>query len=677
MPRSVRTSVRHVLQAADAAWLLTFVVLAVAYLVLKLPHAPADLSRFNPEQIEGIRAVDTTAQQQAHRAALLCIALFCAGGALVWPRLVRPRASAMAQELVEGLRAIRRRAGIAVALGLVIFVALAYPAQQAAVTFVCCALTILAAVFLTPLRRPMAARIFTAILVLEALFFMLPGLFEHADLSIYKDWWIVAIEHHYSMVVGAGDRLAQGRGWFDGATPYYGLLFPSVLAFLERHFGMLDFAGHLRLIQGLQIIFLLLAAAGLYLWNRRSHAAILFALLMVLPWIHNNHEAVFKPNQSALRMIGFPLGVLGLLLIRRQPRVRGALALGFLASFLFLLNPETSFCFILAYLVFLAARIERPFLSHATRMGAAFILGAGAQLFLFWVLFGIAFSDWDLAAKISGTFHLLGRYGAYARGIPLHFNPLALAIFLHAAQVLIHAALRRSQSVLQPRESFRAALAALTLFWLAYYVGRPDNWNLWTFLYLYGYFISACFDSRYWTLLRRHGRAGFLPWPILILVVLLGPVTLAAQAGAVSDVAQNLPTLFGPRTAAGLVSGTWMSPYLAGPFQEKSEYLQSLKDEQPIYFTINSYFIPLLSGVDNRLPYLDPMAETLTRRDFDILVAKTLALKPRHILFDDIDGAITSFDNERTFYVRLKQSLLGAYHSTGTTRGWEVLERNE
>ncbi len=625
------------------------------------------MGAYSPEQVQLLRAVDITGQRLAYGAALLCITILSVAGLLGWKHGDRLRASLPARWLARARRCVSRYGGPGIATTILL-----WPKQRSVETAWSVALVIVGALVFSPLRNKWAPRLLFALVALDLAFLMLPGLFETVDFSRKELWYLNATEGHFSAVVGAADRVASGRSWFDGAEPYYGLVPIALLATLQHRVGMLDMGGHIRFIQMLQIAFLLLAAASFHLWKPRGLAFLIIALLLVVPWLENNHEAILRPNQSAWRMLGLPLGLLVLLLARGRTMHVAALLLGFTATFLILYNPETGLCLTGGYLVYLA--LHRDF-RHAPAVLAAFLVGVIAQLALFWLLLGIGLGDWSLLPKLSGMAALLRRYAGFPRGMTMTFDPLALLIFAHATVVVLRAALQRSAEPLSSYASARAAIAAITVAWFSYYVSRPHPWNLWTFFFLYPFLIAPFLDARLWTLFRRFGARGFVPVPIVLLALLVGPPAIGALKVAHQDVLTSIQATRKP-TAGIPLSGVRLARQLANPLEEKAAFLRELgQRETPVYFSADAYFLLLLSGVDDHLPFLDPFVETMTNEDLANLRAKTLALAPPHILFDATNIDLGTPLEERHFLARVMRSLSGAYRLQVVNHGWQVLER--
>src|SRR5947207_5808842 len=180
--------------------------------------------------------------------------------------------------------------------------------------------------FADRLRGPGVRRTIWIAIASYATFLMLPGLVEAPNLSRFSPELLTGVEWHYAEGLGPADRLAVGHKLFSDVQVYYGPLFVTLLAVAERALGHFSFGVHIRIVQVLQVIFLLAVLAAQWRWQRSRPLAILTGFLLVVPWVHPYHAAVLYPNQSAWRSIGFPLGVLALLLLGRRQTANSRIA---------------------------------------------------------------------------------------------------------------------------------------------------------------------------------------------------------------------------------------------------------------------------------------------------------------------------------------------------------------
>ena len=82
---------------------------------------------------------------------------------------------------------------------------------------------------------------------------------------------------------------------------------------------------------------------------------------------------------------------------------------------------------------------------------------------------------------------------------------LALLIFVHSVYVFSSLVLKWRLRDLQSDESAKLGMSATILTWAAYYVNRPQAWNLWTFPFLYLFLVPDLVEPRLFRRLRRRG----------------------------------------------------------------------------------------------------------------------------------------------------------------------------
>ena len=530
-------------------------------------------------------------------------------------------------------------------------------------------------------------RLVACALLAYMIFLMLPGMLEPlvptaATRDTPSGNPLSYVEIHYSVVVGPADRLALGRELYAGADPHYGIMLPILVGAAEHQFGMWTFGSHIRLVQWLQIIFLVLTCAGYWIYTRGRIVQAAIPLLLLLPWIHNNQLAILYPNQSAWRFLGLPIGVLALLEMRNRPTQRCAVLLGAVAAVLVILNVETGLAMACGFVLFIALRADDLKLLTLVRLALRFCLAAAATAAMTVVLlafvqnYAVTFSP----SFFDGLFRMINTFGRGYAGLQMKFDAVALLIFAHAIFLVVHACMLRAHGSLSFGRSVRAAIAAMILVWGAYYFNRPHPWNLWSYLFLYGFVLAPYLDPRRWS---PHARSVMSAAPsrllavqLLAVVLVMGPLLISSNVAAALKVAGGVPLIAPIHPLDGrLVSGVWLPTRLAETLETKAAYLKSQRDEAPAYFTSSSYLMPLISKVDNHLAIMDTFAESPTNAAVDLLTASTLRAGPRTILFDDPAANLADSEPQREFFRRLQASLGASYHYLRTTDGWEIWAR--
>jgi len=94
-----------------------------------------------------------------------------------------------------------------------------------------------------------------------------------------------------------------------------------------------------------------------------------------------------------------------------------------------------------------------------------------------------------------------------------------------------------------------------------------------------------------------------------------------------------------------------------------------------VYFSLDSFLMPLMSGVDNGLPFIDTFGETFSAREFELLLKQVRERKPALILFDDPATELSGTPAQQAFFDRIRATLAGTYREAGTSSGWQVWQR--
>src|SRR6185436_5337991 len=211
---------------------------------------------------------------------------------------------------------------------------------------------------------------------------MLPGLLERIT-TFHMTWSMVTyLEASQAPLLLDAYRLAEGQRLFVDFNVNYGVLRGVLLAIYMRMFGPLDVGGVFRMLQVFQLLFCVAALGAYWLWYRRNAIPAAAAVLLMLPWVHNNHAALLFTNHAAWRFLGLAAGILLLIALRRATANVAALALGFGAGWLVLNNPETGIALAFGFVVSLVVRFERlsagAIVRSALLFGAAFVAAFAA-----------------------------------------------------------------------------------------------------------------------------------------------------------------------------------------------------------------------------------------------------------------------------------------------------------
>lgn len=611
-------------------------MLAAALAFLTATPAPPE-ARFLVEHVTAFGIVDTAAQRRLYVVFVLAVGVLGLASAalrpmpIAWPGLPRwawvivalPLGFYLARSVWRTLRPPTGTTELAVAL---VYLALA--------------LALL-------LHRRLPRGAVPALLGVLLLAALAPALWPHS--RAITDAELPWVDQHLGGAFLPAELLARGRLLFDGNAPDYGVLPAVLLGAWGRFVAPLDLGTSVGLTQAGQVAMLALTllAARARLRGLPDHArraGLAFVALLAVPFLTTAHPAVLYPNQSGLRFLMLPLAALvAQRLADGGFAGRSALA-GATAALALLHNPETGIAATAGLgVAWLLVAARRP---DAWRglVGAilAFVAVPITLALAYQVLFGAW--PWPRGEALS----LISRFAAGFGGLRLAWRPLPVAIALLAAWLLadtLRATLRRTAPRPDPGS---AALAAMLLAWFPYWVNRPADWNLWSFIVLVALLLAPWFAT---ASLPRAALALLLLLPIPATHARIATARLAAaEAHAPCADGLRLP----PATCAWLAArgallraaapGTvWATawPYLA----------VRLADRAP----------------DRELP--DLFSQTRTHAEFAALIERLRAAGPPLLLRDPPDLP-TLPAPLRAFQERVRDTL--GYQDCAPLPGWAV-----
>ena len=476
------------------------------------------------------------------------------------------------------------------------------------------------------------------------------------------DGYLAMAEGHYALMLGQGDRLAAGLVLGHNVQLNYGLGPALPLGIWERHFGLLDFAGHIHIVQYSQILYLLLTIAALVLWKRNIWF-ILFGVLLIGPFVGTGDAATLFANQAGWRSIGFPVLIIAFVSTRTWPMVHRSLALGFLASCLLLYNPETGVALSLACACFALAQ-SRKWRDHL-KVIACGLAGFVAAGMLTLICYRIGLGAWPVWEPESLLIHL-SRFGSGYAGVPMVFNALAALLLVHSAYLGLLLFWKWRQRGLNFEDAVRLAMVVAILLWFPYYVNRPVDWNLWTFLLPYCILIAHWFEPDYLRRARLPAWRGVLGVRVAVLTAVLLPLLLTKN---LREIPANLTPL-GERPPGSQVSGVLVEPPTAQELQSQARFLAK-QEASTLFFSRHPYILSLMTGRFNALPVQDVFSETASNREFDKLVRNIAGSSAQRLLFDE------DFQDEYliSFYDRLRLRLSTQFVQRGAEANWQVWVR--
>jgi hypothetical protein len=495
----------------------------------------------------------------------------------------------------------------------------------------------------------------------------LPGLFEPIALDTTPPGSLQGVEWHFDAVFGGVYTPAAGA---EGRHVGYSFLLSLIRALVERHFGVLSFATDIRIVQAGNLAFALCTYWACRLWNRDQPLIALTTLALVLPWVHNNHQNVFFPNQSGLRFVAFPAAVMVLRASHHLPIERASWLLGIFGVLALLWNVETGLAVVAGLMVYLAVRINELSPRTLALVAGGFSGGMAVGLCGFFLIEWVGLGVWPQGSPI---FLRMAKTAAtdFSYGWPLYFDPLAILILGYGIWNVFALAMERRAGPPSDRVMDRGSLAAIALVWGAYYVIRPHPWNTWSYLLFLGLLLG---DSLF-SVVRQEQRkfdAGILVRvPVFAAVLVVIPALIASNLQAAGSLLRGL-RLAGPDAARSteVLSGVRVQRSDALAIGSRLAFLKTVPDHSRA-FTADSFLLSRLSARADLFLQQDPAYTALTLKQFDALISDIRANAPPLLLFDD-PATLPRGDLHARYFEHMQAALLGLYQFEGITSGWSV-----
>jgi hypothetical protein len=502
---------------------------------------------------------------------------------------------------------------------------------------------------------------------------------------------IAQAEHHLLALVQPGSAIAAGQSFFAELPFNYGLLMPSIISVMDHRLGPLNVGDQVRFVQICQVLFTIAAAAAYLCYRRRSYLGVLAALLLAAPYWASTGVGIWHPNQTGMRSLTLPLGILAMTLAGRFRPNDAAWGLGAIGGLALLINFETTVAVGIGFLVYMVLRTRSvPFLA-TWRMA----LAATAVIVAYFVIYRMALGRLPFGTDFSNILQSLGQITTGNIGLRLfsagsyqenyYVVPLALVMFTHAVYVVLAAFRRLGEQPLSHLSALRAAIAAILIVWLSYYFNMPNWWQIWTHLFLYGFLVIELFDLRLFAIGAARGRLACPPFwrrpmrsratrvvPIFLLAILI-PHTNQHLL----QYTREFMSPYWTRTdhEASMVSGLLLPRAAVDAIKEKTAKLLALNDANPgrvKYLSYNSNFVPMMSRLFEPAPERSLWGSIEGDAAFDPAMNRILAKRPAVILIDAPTGPLAVTGTRKDFQDRVRGAVSRDYQLAETEGGWQI-----
>lgn len=524
----------------------------------------------------------------------------------------------------------------------------------------------IAAMFLTYYTKiTWIAWVFITILMIGAI---LPG-WLHTPTPVSE--WMTSFDQHYNLVLYQGRQLAAGHLYSSDTPPYYGMLWSTIIGIVAKKIQTPSFANLVRLVQVGQVLCLALFTLAATLRTRGSDnvhrtIAIVFFSVAVFPWLSTDGMAIWHPNQSGLRFLFVPIAICCAFLTERTSLMRAGLIVGVVSGLAIIANFETGIAVAagisMAFLVQMREKAwQMRFYSITTALSA--FLGVHA---IFANIYYYFFSVWPAPNSLTyGFHHLLTCSGGFL-GLRLPLRSLVFVMLAHCSYKLIQSIQCLFDKQTKAPDAMTTTIATILLVWLPYYMNRPDDWNLWTFIALYSLLIIPIFTD----------PAKSKPILFVIMSLIVLPITVRNIPNFLIEPLRS--TKWGEVVQPGCAGGLILPPSYCTHIQERANTLRNFASRGSVAWSTS---LPVLTDQTANVKGLIWSGNILnivsTEDDLKKIINKIKREKIAFLLFDDPnDLLIKLHPSEVIFNNRLLYSVRGDYEKPQLVGGWLVAKRN-
>jgi hypothetical protein len=451
----------------------------------------------------------------------------------------------------------------------------------------------------------------------------------------------------------------------------------------ERHAWLLDVGDQLRVSQLSQVFFLTAAVLVLYRIRHRV-VPMLLPLAMIAPFLTTAGPFIWHPNETGIRSLGFPLGLLVLQLVRRASIARRAFLFGAAGAILLIMNFETGTALIAGFAFYFYQRslpiralqvVKSVVLALTGALSALVVFDLVVYLGLGQLITPAEFVQYasKTLAVMSGAHTGITLFTAGPQNLNLIFIPLALVMLLHGLYLIVLFSLRARCRVLTETEIFVGATSTVLVVWLGYYFNFASPWNMWVPMFLYGVILTGTFDleklklffARPLYFVRR-------PWkPISFILIFLALAVTHKDLRAFNNAHLRPPwTSTDPGV---MLSGVLVPTKLAAPLAEKARYLKEISQNRRVaYSTLNVDFMPILSGVYQAGLLGNLWLRVHSEAEMRNTIRDLAEQMPDRLLTDDTSGPLATIDQRLVFQQHIERIVSEYFTEIDRQSGWKV-----
>ena len=442
---------------------------------------------------------------------------------------------------------------------------------------------------------------------------------------------LVWVDQHMAGVFSSADMLASGYRLFADVPVNYGLAVQIALAAALKSGHGVDLAGLIHVTEAFQAAALCLFALAAWVYARDAgmrgrSAAVLLVILVAAPFLATANPSVLFTNQSGLRFVMLPAAALTAVALERWRLVPASALAGAVTALALLHNAETGIA-ILAGLGL--GWLMRARTAGATGIVAGVLAGAAAAAALLGLAAFLHFAVFGYWPVIGGgnPIGLVQSFAAGYAGMQFQGRLIALILLTHAGYIAVRAlAGLMGRGGARP-DAASAAIAGMLIAWAPYYVNRPDNWNLWSFLALYSVLLAPA-------IAKAHARSACLA---VAAILLLAPI----PATGVRNDAEQMRKTARMETELGCAAGLSLPPALCTEHLARAAELRQIAAAgDAVWLTAYPFLTLRLTHLKPLIPALDAFSAARTEASLNSIAEQIKASSPTVLVLDAPDAPV-------------------------------------
>lgn len=531
------------------------------------------------------------------------------------------------------------------------------------------------------------SRLFFSLMALGFLIPLIISLKKIPDFSQNDDAHMAVTNMHFAFIIGHADKLSHGDKLFETVSPKYGMLITVLIAGLEKAKGtMLSIGTIMKMVQISEVIYLFIAILLYWRWSGRRWIVCIIPTLFLIKWFYSSSHILVPINHSPIRTAGITLAIFCLYYLKGYPFRYQSLASGGLTAIALLNNVESGLACSIGILAFLFLR-GKTFTKPLLQAWFPIVLFYGVGFIATWVffslicfmIFGVHFGFDGVQEYVLPAFR--GASGSWATNDPLGWWPILM--FLHVSFILVYSALAIKPTF---KDAFRCTLGVIFVTWFAYFINRPEQPYLCSFYFLYGFFIVDCQQNLLKTIRTKNVFPVHIGFLSLILILIISQAIDAINWNInpfdwkINNFARwQVPLVKKgkPSNNDSVLSGNvYISHGYANILFNRGRFLKDkakiFPNNRLVYFTVDSFLIPRVSGVLPWQEFPDPL-EAMTKKHYDKNINSIINSPFDEIYFDARDEKKLIWYG--AMFQMVRKDLSSNFEKVGIESGWEIWRR--